>query len=56
VRRGTDGEQRKTLAKEGVPGISDLDISGFLLIRVLEWGSKLIALSMTLTMKYWLLS
>jgi hypothetical protein len=52
MRRGTDGEQRKTLAKEGVPGISDLDVSGFLLLRVLEGGSKLIVRSTTSTRKH----
>jgi hypothetical protein len=43
MRRRTDREQRKTLAKEGVPGINDLDVSPFLFLRVLERGIKLIA-------------
>jgi hypothetical protein len=40
VRRRTDGEQRKTLAKEWVPRISDLDDSPVL--WVLEGGIELI--------------
>jgi hypothetical protein len=43
VRRRTDGEQRKMLAKEGMPGISDLDVSPFLFLWVLEGGIELIA-------------
>jgi hypothetical protein len=52
MRRRTDREQRKTLAKEGVPGINDLDVSPFLFLRVLERGIKLIARSITSTMRH----
>jgi len=55
VRRRTDGEQRKTLAKERVPGISDLDVSPFLLFWVLEGGTQLIdRLIASITAPYWL--
>lgn len=38
------------LAKEGMPGTSDLDVSRFLLLRVLEGGIELIARLTTSTM------
>jgi len=47
VRRRTDRDKRKTLAKEGMPGISDLDVSPFLVLRILEGGMELIARSTT---------
>jgi hypothetical protein len=43
VRRRTDREEGKTLAKERMPGISDLDVSPFLFLWVLEGGIELIA-------------
>jgi len=52
VRWRTDREEGKTLAKEGVPGISDLDVSLFLFLWVLEGGIELIARLTTSTMKY----
>jgi hypothetical protein len=43
MRRRTEREKRKTLAKEGAPGINYLDVSPFLFLRVLERGIELIA-------------
>jgi hypothetical protein len=56
MRRRTDREKRKTLAKEGVPGINDLDVSPFLFLRVLEGGIKLIARLITSTKRHYLRS
>jgi hypothetical protein len=47
VRRRTDGEERKPPSKERVPGISDLNVSPFLFLRVLEGGIELIVRSNT---------
>jgi hypothetical protein len=50
MRRRTDREKRKPPAKKRVPGVSDLDVSPFFFLWVLEGGIELIVRSTTSAM------